>query len=303
MREWLLRSETMREARVAADAPAGRRRAQAQAQLLAELARRVAEPVDALPTGSYAAAQLALCRDATYWALVAMQPSDEDPPPADLATLWERAPAERLELAAGGRDEADSLRRTLVDGAPAYSLDTTDALAARARRFIKFLVADLDAPRRRIERLAMQRWTRLGLLAMAVLLIGYGARVLTRGPNLVEGKPFRTSSDYAACQPPGTCEGIFFHTQQENNPWVEFDLGAPRAMKRIEVTNRLDCCEDRAAPLVVEISSDRTTWTEVARRDTEFAIWKTSFPRTTGRYLRLRVPRPTQFHLKEVVVR
>jgi len=302
VREWLLRSEAMREAHAAADVPAARRRAQAQAQLLTEVARRVAEPVDALPSGSYAAVQLGLCRDATYWALVALQ-LDDEPPARDLATLWARTPAERLARAAGGPDGAESVRRALVDGVPAYSLDTAEAVASLARDFTTALVADLDAPQRRVERLSMQRWLRIGLVAAVLLVVGYAGRVLALGPNLLEGKPFQASSAYAACVPITNCEGLLFHTNQENNPWVEFDLGTPRAMKRIEVTNRADCCADRAAPLVVEISTDRTTWTEVARREQEFFVWKTSFPRTVGRYIRLRTLRPTQFHLKEVIVR
>jgi hypothetical protein len=301
MREWLLRSAAMREACAAAEAPTARQRARAQAQLVAEVVRRVAEPVDALPFGSCPAVQLALCRDATYWALLAMQ--SDDTPAADLAALWARTPPQRLELAAGGPDAAEAVRRALVESAPAYSLDTAAATASLARKFTNTLVADLDAPRRRIERLSVQRWLRIGLVAFVLLSIGYGARVVALGPNLIADKPFRTSSAYSGCTPIANCAGILFHTEQENNPWIEFDLGAPRAMKRVEVTNRTDCCADRAAPMIVEISTDRTTWTEVARRDLEFFVWTASFPPTIGRYLRLRVPRPTQFHLKEVVVR
>jgi hypothetical protein len=303
MREWLLRSEAMREARAAADVPPARARARAQAQLVAEVADRVAAPVDALPSGSCAAVQVALCRDATYWALVAMQSDDDVVPAADLPTLWARAPAERLERAAGGAEAAEVVRRTLANGAPAYSLDTAEATAALARKFTSTLVAELDAPLKRIDRLWMQRWLRVGLVAVLLLSTGYAARVMALGPNLLAGKPFRTSSAAAVCTPITNCPSMLFHTEHENNPWIEFDLGALRPMKRVEVTNRTDCCPDRAVPLLVEISTDHTTWTQVARRDLEFLVWTESFPKTIGRYVRLRVPRATPFHLKEIVIR
>jgi hypothetical protein len=229
-----------------------------------------------------------------------MQP--DDAPAPDLPTLWAQTPTEQLERAAGGAAAAEQLRRTLADGAPAYSLDAAEEIASLARKFTTTLVANLDAPRRRIDKLSMQRWTRVGLVVALLLSTVYAARVLVLGPNLIEGKPFRTSTAYAGCAD-GACPDLMFHTENENSPWIEFDLGAPQAIRRVEVTNRLHCCQDRAVPLVVEISTDRTAWTEVARRDLEFIAWRASFPRKTGRYVRLRVPRQTALHLKDVVVR
>jgi hypothetical protein len=301
IREWLLRSAAMREARAALAAPKARRSAQMQAHLLAEVARRVAEPVEALPNGSRAAVRLALYRDATYWALLAMRPDDRPAP--DLVTLWARFPPERLEHFAGSRNAAEAVRRALTDGAPAYTLEAAEADADRAREFIEALIAEIDAPRKRVERIARQRWARFGALGAVLLMIVYGVRVLALGPNLVADRPFRTSSTYAGCAPPNTCDGIFFHTDQQSNPWIEFDLGAPRAIKRIEVANRIECCMDRATPLLVEISTDGSHWTEIARRDRDFSTWTASFPKVTTRYVRFRVPRETQFHLKEIVVR
>lgn len=301
-REWFLRSAALREARDAASGPRGRRaRAHAQAQLLAEVARRVAEPVEALPNGSRAAVQLSLYRDASYWALTAIQPDDADA--ADLPTLWTRVPAARIEQAAGGAEAAESLRRTLANGAPASALDVTDEDAARASTFANALIAELDAPQRRVDRISLQRWLRLGLAGLAVLVIAYGLRVWALGPNLVEHKPWRTSSAYSGCTASSPCEGIFFHTNQEDNPWIEFDLQGVKPVKRVEVANRPDCCEDRAVPLIVEVSTDQKNWTEVAKRETDFTTWTASFPKKTARYVRLRVPRATQFHLKDVVVR
>lgn len=300
-REWLLRSATLREARDAAAVSDARRSALAQAHLLAEVARRVAEPVEALPNGSRAAVRLALYRAATYWGLLALR--TDETPAADLATLWTRFPADRLARLAGGDIAAEAVRRALADGAPEYALEAAEADAARARQFTEGLIAELDVPRKHIERINGQRWARLGMLGVVLLLIGYGARVVALGPNLVADKPFKLSTTYAGCAPPNTCDGIFFHTEQQKNPWIEFDLGAARPIKRIEVANRVECCGDRAIPLIAEISTDREHWTEIARREAVFVNWTATFPKVTARYVRFRVPRDTQFHLKEIVVR
>ena len=148
-------------------------------------------------------------------------------------------------------------------------------------------------------RTARKRWSRLGLAAVALLLVAYGVRALVLGPNLVSGKPFRTSSDWVLCP----CDGLFFHTNRENNPWLEYDLGKPKVIHRIEIKNRPDCCEERAVPLIVETSNDRTTWTELVRRDEVFTTWTVEFPKRTARYVRFRVPRVTELHFNEVVLR
>jgi hypothetical protein len=298
LREWFLRSAAMREARAVVAGPDGRRkRASAQAELLAEVARRVAEPVEPLPSGSRAAVELALYRDATYWALVAMRPDETNAP--DLATLWKETPPERLDQAAGGIEAADAMRKTLTDDADAPLLEVTDEDAARARKFVAALAVELDAPRRRVERVSFQRWSRIGLAAFALLLAAYGVRALVLGPNLAAGKPIRVSSAWAGCP----CEGIFFHTEKENNPWLEYDLGTPKAIHRIEIKNRAECCEERSVPLIVEMSNDRAKWTEVVRREKEFSSWTVTFPKRTARYVRFRVPRVTELHFKEVVLR
>ena len=296
--EWFLRSAAMREARAVVAGPDGRRkRPAAQVDLLGEVARRVGEPVEPLPPGSRAAVQLALYRDMTYWALVALRPDETSAP--DLATLWNETPPERVQQAAGGVEAAEAMRKTLAGGAHAPLLEVTDEEAARAGKFVAALAADLDVPKRRVQRVRFQRWSRLSLAALTLLLAAYGVRVLVLGPNLLWAKSFRTSSSWHLCP----CDGLFFHTNKETNPWLEYDLGKPKAMHRIEIKNRPDCCEERAIPLIVETSNDHVNWTELVRRDKEFSKWTATFPTRTARYVRLRVPRETEFHLNEVVIR
>jgi len=233
----------------------------------------------------------------TYWALVALRPDETSAP--DLATLWNETPPERLEQAAGGIAAAEAVRNTLADGGHAPLREVTDEEAARAGKFAAALVAEVDVPKKRVERVRLQRGLRLGLAGVTLLLVAYGVRALILGPNLVSGKPFKTSSDWHLCP----CDGVFFHTNREDNPWMEYDLGKPTAFHRLEIKNRVECCEDRAVPLIVETSNDHVKWTELARRDEVFSTWTVTFPKKTARYLRFRVPRVTELHFAEVVLR
>ena len=199
-----------------------------------------------------------------------------------------------------------AFRKTLFDDYAPRSLAVTQEDAGRARAFAEALVWDVDAPRRAIEKVLIQRWLRVALVGAALLLLVIGARVLTLGPNLAEGKPFRLSSTFsgwASCVASNGCMGLLFHTETESSPWIEFDLGAPKKVSRIEVINRGDCCADRAVPLIAEVSGDRASWTQVARRDAPFGSWKVSFPAKVARYVRLRVPRRTVLHLQGVAIR
>jgi hypothetical protein len=71
----------------------------------------------------------------------------------------------------------------------------------------------------------------------------------------------------------------------------------------VEVHNRDDCCKDRAVPLVVEASTDHSSWSELGRKTSDFEAWTLTFSRREVRYLRLTVPRRTMLHLKSVHVR
>jgi hypothetical protein len=300
--DWILRREALGLARAElASRGEARERAARQAALLIEIARRVAEPVEALPAGAPSAVLLDLYRDAAYWALIAAR-EGEGEPPQDLARLWAEAPAERL---GNGRDAAtvEAVKKTLVDGAASRSLDAGDDDVARARSFVESMVSELNAPRRQVERILVQRWSRIALVGLIVVALGFGVRSLTRGPNLAEGKTYKTSSSWSGCVGDPTCTALLFHTDPEQNPWAELDLGAPRSFRRIEVTNRADCCPERAVPMVIEMSTDRVNWTEIAKRDKEFSTWTAKFPAKTARYLRFKVLKHSVLHLQEIAVR
>jgi hypothetical protein len=81
------------------------------------------------------------------------------------------------------------------------------------------------------------------------------------------------------------------------------DLGDPKRFTRVDVQNRLDCCRERAIPLVVEVSDDEASWTEVARKDEPFAHWTAHFAMRQARYVRLRVARKSYLHLEAIAIR
>jgi hypothetical protein len=129
-----------------------------------------------------------------------------------------------------------------------------------------------------------------------------------QGPDLLLGKPWTASSKAFDCKPKemecgGARSAMFFHTTEEEKPWLEFDMGAVQSFSRIEVVNREDCCPERAVPLIVEVSDDKAKWREVARRTDTFREWETTIKPTAARYVRLRVDRRTSFHLIRVTLR
>jgi hypothetical protein len=301
--DWLLRTDAMRAARAVAPQPGSdRARAITQSRLLAEVARRVAEPVETLPPGARPPVLLGLYRDAIYWALVAALPEGQGRP-ADLEAAWAASDPEVLLRAAGDARALDAVRGVLLPGRPPGSLDATDDDAARARGFTEALLWQLDAPHRQLERVLAQRWSRVALAGVVVIAAVMGLRALLAGPNLAAGKPFRTSSSWAGCAGDPTCAGLLFHTNPELNPWVEFDLGSVQTVHRVDIANRTDCCSERAVPLVVEVSTDRVKWKQVGRRDTTFSSWTAKFPPTAARFVKLWVQSSTAFHLEEVAVR
>ena len=111
------------------------------------------------------------------------------------------------------------------------------------------------------------------------------------------------SSRLPSCSVDPGCVDLLFHTDMENGPWVEFDLGAPEPdpRRRDPQPPRLLPGARRAADR--EISMDKVHWKEVAHQDKEFSRWKAKFPRTIARHVRLRVPKMTFFGFASVAIR
>jgi len=157
---------------------------------------------------------------------------------------------------------------------------------------------------------------RIGVLTAAALCVLAATAYLNwpaleawaAGPNLVPGKAWTTSSTALICHPEqrncgGRNLGVFFHTRQEHQPWLRIDLGAEHDVSFIELQNRLDCCRERAVPLVVELSKDGTSFHRVAQQNETFEVWRAKWSSQRARYVRIRCLRETALHLERVEVR
>lgn len=244
-------------------------------------------------------ARLDLYRTAAFWGLSALAPPETP-------QSW---PGLLLGFSLGVRAEAVLARTPVEDescGPEMVGLDLDEARRAALR---VFEVAEAPTRAESAHRQRQITWLAAGLLAGLVIcafFIAYGTRIMG-DRNLAEGRPWRASSKLLDCHPDqlecgGVRTAIFFHTVEENEPWVEFDLGSPTQFSRVVVQNRTDDVTDRSAPLILEVGDDQRTWRQLGRRETEFSTWEARFEPTTARYVRVRSPRRTLLHLEAVRV-
>ncbi len=307
--EWLTRSEALREATAAQPTTAGAV-LRARASAAKELAERAAAPDEPLRRGSGDAVAIDLYRQAIYWLLVSSQAG---PPASDPPEAWGRADRGALRAVAESEEELEAVAHLVRLESFIATAALEDAAAARARlaRFVGRLFEQHDVEGTRVARLQVQRFFRLGVLA-ALLGTGawFGWQALSRpdlADDLARGAPFTTSSKLSRCTlTDGTCRGkkvsIFFHTNQEKQPWVQYDLGAPKEISAVEIVNRSDCCQNRAVPLVVEVSDDRKSWRQVAKQTKPFGVLLLPVERATGRFVRFRAESTTTLHFERVSI-
>jgi hypothetical protein len=112
----------------------------------------------------------------------------------------------------------------------------------------------------------------------------------------------------------GGCDGVKdgrfgFHTQDENQPWWQVDLGEPSRVERIVLYNRCDEMAPRNARIIVLVSDDGATWRQVYQHDGNVFYGHTGGPplevrlsEVTARHVRLQLPGKSYFHLDEVEV-
>lgn len=262
---------------------------------------------------SSSVAALALYREAARAALESMAPraSAEAGAAETLEAAFARVPPEALAGAAGRETVLTAGRAALLAPPGRETADTTRA----ARALATALLDSLDARTVREVALVRERVLRTGALVLAVLALVAAALYLPRAlrPDLTTTATWRTSSTDEGYPQSGRGGRSFardnahetvllFHTAEESSPWIEFDLGQVRSVNRVRLVNRADCCWDRAAPLVVEVSTDARSWTEVARRDELFYDWRHGFPAHDARYVRIRAVHPTVLHLTVVEI-
>jgi hypothetical protein len=259
-----------------------------------------------------------------HWALLAQRSwrrngardaAAAGPPAAgDLGVLLAEADPQLLARAAGGQQRAAALAQAIAGKSfadyAALPRGEQRGLAERLLSFAHALCSEIDPTGVDTGRIWARRLLRLGVVMAGVGLLYLAGTLVAdrveRAHDLARGKPWAASSrypTYGCTSPAQECENsdvYFFSTDLEENPHIDWDLGKPQAVSGVRVDNRVDCCSDRAVPLVVEVSLDHVTWREVARRTEEFTTWKARFAPAQARWVRLRIPRRTLLHLVRV---
>jgi hypothetical protein len=277
---------------------------------LAALAERAGEellrPAFGAPAG-FPRAALGLFREAAYWRLRALHPDRGPEPPA---TVFERDPT----LYESDADDGSARTRQLLSGS--FITDPTDVedlgeALGRARDVAR-LLGQRESDRRRLERALFQRWTRtpVALAALGAAVVASVWAVSQKWPRAAEFArtgTFETSSAFPGYVQRGLMamehpRRPLFHTWEEDTPWVIVDLEKPRNVRRLEITNRRDCCQERAVPLIVELGTDKKTWTDAGRVTKDFDEIDLDVSQQRARYVRLSVPRKSLLHLDDVRV-
>jgi len=185
------------------------------------------------------------------------------------------------------------------------------AFAAGLHDFVKSLSEPLEFEANRLGRALFARYTRVGLLlaALVVIVVMIGNWIGTKfeKPNIALHRPVEVSSQYPGAGEDhsllvdGDRTNLGFHTNCEGPQFVIVDLGSVRHFDKVVVYNR-DEYQERAVPLYLDISSDKQNFRQVAMRKDVFDKWSASGLSADGRYIRLRNTPNNCFHLSEVEV-
>jgi hypothetical protein len=222
-------------------------------------------------------------------------------------------------------DKIDALARTLAYAAITRlraSLDDDHTLKPRladaneaphiARALLRDVVDTLDPMQDLVPKLRRERLWRVSLAGLSLVAVVWLAPIAmlrarpdrathaTWTASSAEGDFARTGRGFVPSQ---SNTEVFFHTQMERAPWIELDLGTTHTIRSVTLHNRMDCCQERAAPLSLSCSTDRSTWNLLATREDPFFVWNTLVAAQPCRYLRVQAHRETALHLARVEVR
>jgi hypothetical protein len=307
-----------------------------RARLTAELAAHTLEPAESFVDGPAYALACELYRQSIYWSLRALDarraPGEssgraplaptEPPSPSEparptseeLERLWERVQPAPTSLANDAPTLATARRCFSQSFIDFFELGQEEQLrvARQLQRVADALLSASRTTRDEIDSVWRRRALTIGVLLTVIAGVALGISLLGAWQevrsDLAAGRPWRTSSVYGAigCKSPAQvcAEGpdYFFHTAEEERPWVEIDLGSVQSIAAVRIDNRRDCCAERAVPFSVEVSTDKKQYREVLHKQDAFRSWKGEFAPVKARYVRLRASRRTLFHLSRVRV-
>jgi hypothetical protein len=247
---------------------------------------------------------LALHTETGYWALRAQVPDDVRTGEGGLRGLVERIGVAGIEERIG-TSNAQDLRGTLLlshDAIAALGVEQWASVLERAASVARKLLETAQAPEQTIRSLKAQRLGRIvAVPALCALLVFY----LVSPKDLARGKSWRASSAIGGSPTTGLVKGTdgsyFFHTNSEPEPSITIDIGL-HTIHEVVLTNRRDCCQERATPLVIEAIGPGSSWRLIARKDEMFTDWTATFPPIAVTQIRVRALRTTYLHLADIQV-
>jgi hypothetical protein len=260
-------------------------------------------------------AALALEREAALLALtgllVARGEHDADHA-LPTAEAWARFDA--LLPSLEGVPDAVRISRSLLSSSDPLTPERLDGdvLAQRdaAEATIEWLLAQYEP--RSLPQIARQRRLRLAAVVLGALLVVVAGLFWARQPhNLARGKSVLASSQRPGTpDPSGVVDGwrggnFGVHTNQDDPPWIEIDLGATHQLTRAVIVNRGDGYEDEVLPLALQLSNDDQTWQEIeVRHDrfTQHSPWRVVLGGARARFVRVIKPEAGYIALSEIEI-
>lgn len=192
----------------------------------------------------------------------------------------------RLASPADGRRAARLYAKVIDMMSGAADARTTGDLRRRAEALVQLSAAPPLARIRRSVGEAPRTAAAIGALLALLGLVAatWQLRVeLKLVQDLARGRPWQSS-------------------RNDSSPWATVDLGEVHTFSQLRITNRDDCCQVRAIPLVIQIGDDASSWRTLARRETPFQLWTLRVNSVRARYVRLRVGRESSLQLASVEI-
>lgn len=229
-------------------------------------------------------------------------------------TPWLELPATRAVLESLDAERRQRVRDILELAEGEATLATLDTqaledLLAPLRRLALELAEPLERATAPMRQRQTARWLgrTLAWTALAVAITGalfgiFGRKNLARNAVVVtsSAEPQVRANPRALVD--GDRKNLGFHTRKGRGESATIDLGESYPVQSIEVYNRFDCCQSRALPLRLEVSTDGITYAVAERRREPFTFWKVTLPSKSVRFLRLTDEGTNFFHLAEVEV-
>ena len=110
------------------------------------------------------------------------------------------------------------------------------------------------------------RFVRVSVPGKAQYLGLAEVQVFSGGQNIAKGKKAKQSTTgsggTARRAVDGTTNGVYHagsvtHTNQQNDPWWEVDLGKSMVINKLAIWNRTDCCTERLENFTIEVLDDK----------------------------------------------